>query len=130
MRKKNLINALMPKTRQAILSATLLQPERSWYLTDLARFVGTQPSSLQRELANLVTAGILKANRQGRMVYFRADSECPIYPDLRGLLLKTAGLLEVLRDCLRPLAARIHCCFVYGSIARSEEDSRSDVDLL
>ena len=130
MRNRNIIDALLPKVRQEVLAATLLQPQREWYLSDLARHLRLQPSSLQRELAALVSVGILKTRRAGRMNYFQADSDCPIYPELRGLLTKTAGLVDVLRDALAPVARKIACAFVYGSIARSEERSASDVDLL
>jgi predicted nucleotidyltransferase len=48
---------------------------------------------------------------------------------LRGLLAKTAGLVDLLRDALQPFADRIPLAFVYGSVARAEEVSASDVDL-
>src|SRR5688500_7391705 len=98
MRVTPIIDALMPKVRQGVLSATLLQPKRAWYMADLARHLGTPPSSLQRELASLTAAGLLKRRRQGRMVYFQADTDCPVYPELSGLLSKTAGLADVLRE--------------------------------
>src|SRR5271169_332202 len=91
-----LINVIMPRTRQAILAATLLQPDRVWYAADLARHLGTSRSSLQRELAALLDVGILKSRREGRMVFIQADVECPIFPELHGLLSKTAGLVDVL----------------------------------
>jgi DNA-binding transcriptional ArsR family regulator len=130
MRNSPLIDVLMPRTRQAILVATLLQPDRAWYLSDLARHLHVRPSSLQRELAALTAAGILKNRREGRMVYFQADPECPIFPDLRGLLLKTAGLVDVLRAALASLAPLINTAFVYGSVAQASERSASDIDLM
>ena len=116
-------------TRQGILAATLLQPDRSWYAADLARHLGTSRSSLQRELVALLDAGILKGRREGRMLHVQADQECPVFPELRGLLAKTAGLVDLLRDALQPFADRISLAFVYGSVARAEEVSASDVDL-
>jgi uncharacterized protein len=130
MRKKSLIDALMSRTRQAVLSATLLRPERSWYLVELARHLGVRPSTIQRDLAALTDVGILTSRRQGQMVYYQADSRCPVYSDLRGLLSKTTGLVDVLRRALESVADRIVCCFVYGSIARGREESVSDLDLL
>jgi predicted nucleotidyltransferase len=120
----------MPKTRQGVLAATLLQPERSWYLADLARHLAVRSSTLQREVASLTSAGILKSHRRGRMVYFEADTDCPVYPDLRGLLLKTSGLVDVLRSSLAAVMRNIQVAFVYGSIAQSHERSESDVDLM
>lgn len=126
----SLIDSIMPRTRQAILAATLLRPDTSWYLTALARHLKRRPSSLQRELTALVQAGILTVRREGRMVYFQADPNCPVLPELQGLLSKTSGLLDVLRAALDPVTEQVMCAFVYGSIARSQELSGSDVDLL
>jgi DNA-binding transcriptional ArsR family regulator len=67
--------------------------------------MGVPSSSLQRELKDLTSAGILKTQRQGRMVYYQANTESPVFPDLRGLLLKTAGLVDVLAGALKPLPA-------------------------
>ena len=108
----------------------LPRPNRSWYLADLARQLGLRPSSLQRELAGLVKAGILKRRRDGNRVYFQPDTVCPFMPELQGLILKTAGLVDVLRETLAPLAERILWAFVYGSVARGDERSDSDVDLI
>lgn len=124
------LSALFPKTRQGILSATLIDPAREWYLSDLAKHLGVPPSSLQRELASLVRAGILRRREDGNRTYYRADADSPLFPELRGIVLKTAGLRDVLRKALAPLADRIAVAFVYGSMARAEERSASDVDLM
>ena len=130
MRKNRALDSLFPRTRQAILGATLIQPDRWWYLTDLAKHLGLRPSSIQRELRALVGAGILRRRRDGNRVYFQPDPECPFLAELQGLLAKTAGLADVLREALGPFAKRIEWAFVFGSIARSDEDSRSDIDLM
>ncbi len=130
MRKSKAIDALFPRTRQAILAATLLHPDRWWYLSDLARHLGVRPSSLQRELATLVNAGILRQRRDGNRMYFQPNPDCPFLAELQGLMLKTVGLVDVLREVLEPFANRIDWAFVYGSIARSEELASSDVDLM
>jgi DNA-binding transcriptional ArsR family regulator len=107
MRKMRTLDALLPKTRQGTLGATLVQLEKAWYVSELARRMGVPASSLQRELHDLSEAGILKTHRQGRMVYYQANRDSPIFPDLRGLLLKTAGLVDVLAQALRPVATKI-----------------------
>jgi len=58
MRTERSIGALFPKTRQAILAATFLEPEKWWYMRELARHLRLTPSSLQRELDHLVRGGI------------------------------------------------------------------------
>lgn len=130
MRKQGSLDSLLPKTRQGILAATFVQPDRSWYVSELARRLGVPSSSLQRELHDLTAAGILKSHRQGRMVYYQANAQSPLFSDLRGLLLKTVGLVDILADALRPLIPKISVAFVYGSIASGQERSDSDIDLM
>jgi predicted nucleotidyltransferase len=130
MRKLRTLDALLPKTRQGILAATLVQAEKAWYVSELARRLGVPASSLQRELHNLSEVGILKTHRQGRMVYYQANTDSPVFPDLRGLLVKTAGLVDVLAHALKPLAAKLRTAFIYGSIASGSEQGDSDIDLM
>ncbi len=130
MRKSGALSVLFPTLRGDVVVAALTQPDRWWYLSELAHFLGTGPSSLQRELKALVQAGILERRREGTRVYFKADTRSPLFSELRGLVEKSAGLLPSLQRALEPLARRIDCAFVYGSIARGEEHSRSDVDLM
>jgi DNA-binding transcriptional ArsR family regulator len=99
-------------------------------MRELARHLRLTPSSLQRELASLVRGGILLQKREGKHVYFQAATDSPIFKELRGLILKTAGLADVLRQELMLLADRIQWAFIYGSVARSEEHLARDVDLM
>jgi DNA-binding transcriptional ArsR family regulator len=105
MRKYRAIDAILPKTRQGILAAALLQPEKAWYASELARRMGVPSSSLQRELRDLEQAGVLKISRQGRMAYYQANTDSPLYAELRGLMLKTAGLVDVPRPSVLPIFA-------------------------
>jgi predicted nucleotidyltransferase len=130
MRKKSLISVLFPKTRRSVLAATMMHPDRWWFLADLARHIGVSPSSLQREIESLVEVGILLRREEGKHVYFKPDPNCPILPELQGIMTKTLGLVDVLRDTLAPFKRMIKVAFIYGSIARSEELSESDVDLM
>ena len=130
MRISPALEALFPEVRAKVLAAVFAQPDREWYLTELARSLGSQPSSLQRELEALSKAGILEQRRDGRRVYVKTDRTSPVFADLRGLLEKTAGVIPVLRGELETLGESIYLAFVYGSIARSEETSGSDIDLM
>ena len=130
MHRSPALEALFPKVRQGVLSATYTRPEKWWYLSELARFLHTTPSSLQRELVSLVQSGLLKERRDGRRIYFKADTQSPTFPELRSLFEKTAGLVPSLRRALASLGAKIACAFIYGSVARSKETAGSDVDIM
>ena len=63
MRTSPILDALFPEIRAKILAALLLQPEKRWFLTELAQHLGTQPSSLQREVEALSKAGLLEQTK-------------------------------------------------------------------
>lgn len=130
MRKHAILGSLFPHVRQGVLAATLTQPDKWWYLSELADRLGTSPSSLQRELSSLVASGILVQRREGTRVYFKAETRSPVFPELRRLFEKTAGLVPLLEQMLKPFGDKIACAFVYGSVARGQEHALSDVDLM
>jgi len=130
MRKSPILDALFPDVRQRILAATLLAPEKSWFLSELAEHIGTSPSSLQRELESLAKNGILTRRQDGRRTYYRADTAAPAFNELRALFSKTAGIIPVLKSELDRIADRIKWAAIYGSVARGEERGTSDIDLL
>ncbi|HEX5142085.1 MAG TPA: nucleotidyltransferase domain-containing protein [Dehalococcoidia bacterium] len=87
---------------------------------------------MQRELALLTNAGLLRREVKGRQVYFSANPDAPVYPELRGLLTKTAGVADLLKAALRPLVQKkmIVIAFIYGSVASGRHGAKSDVDLM
>jgi predicted nucleotidyltransferase len=130
MRKIAILDALFPTIRAGVLSATLLQPEHWWFMTELARHLEVTPSSLQRELESLVAFGFLLRRQDGRRTYFKANTESPLFPELSGLVEKTAGIIPELKRAIEKFGGRIELAFLYGSIARGEERAGSDIDLM
>jgi predicted nucleotidyltransferase len=130
MRIDATLDALFPTIRAGVLSATLLQPERWWFMTELARQLGVRPSSLQRELEAMVGSGILLRRQDGRRIYYKANTESPVFPEMRGLIEKTAGIAPALKSELMRFDDQIELALIYGSVARGEEKSGSDVDLM
>lgn len=130
MRTSPILTALFPAVRQEILAATLLSPERSWYLSELAAHLKTSPSSLQRELEALAASGILQRKQEGRRTYYRAEIASPVFAELRDLFSKTAGVVPLLQAELDGFGHKITWAAIYGSIARGQERAQSDIDLL
>jgi len=127
---RSVSSVLFGGTRRAILSLLYGHPERSYYLREIVRLTGFGLGSVQRELAQLAGVGIIRRWESGNQVHFQANSDSPIFKDLRSLTTKTAGAAETIREALRPLRDRISVAFIYGSIARGEEGPRSDIDVL
>lgn len=126
---RSLGSTLFGKSRRAILALLYGRPDEEFYLREIAREAGTSPSSLQRDLSVLTEAGIIERSEHGRQVYFRANRSCPVFEELRGLVVKTFGVADVLKEALARHSSRIQIAFVYGSIARGEERAGSDVDV-
>jgi predicted nucleotidyltransferase len=130
MRRVRTLDALFPLVRQQLLAATLLSPDKWWYMSELARHQGTSLSSLQRELASLSASGILERKQDGRRSYYKARRDSPVFSALRDLFLKTAGIVPALQSELGRFSSKIRWAAIYGSIARGEEAAQSDIDLL
>lgn len=126
----SLAHYLLGSSRSAVLAALLLHPETALHVRELARVTGTSPGSLHRELRALTELGLLLRQENGRQVNYRANTACPVFEELAGLLRKTVGVADVLRAALTPLSDDIELAFVYGSVAAGRETVRSDVDLM
>lgn len=120
---------LFPNTRRRILALFFLNPDTRYYLREASRLVGGTPSSVQRELRALTGAGILESELIGIQKFFRANRNHPIFSELQSMVVKTFGLVDVLKQALQPLATRIVASFVFGSIASGEESAKSDIDV-
>lgn len=122
--------ALFGQTRRAILALLYSHPEQSYYLRHLVRSAGVGLGAAQREVKRLSDAGIIRRTVSGNQVFYQANPECPVFGELKGLMVKTAGVADVLRAALAPLAAQIRLAFIYGSVAKLAQRNGSDVDLM
>jgi len=123
-------DALFPAARQRVLAVLFGSPDRSFYANELIALARSGTGAVQRELASLLAAGLVTVRDQGNQKHYQANAASPVFAELRGLVLKTVGLADVLRAALAPLAGQITMAFVYGSVARREDTAASDVDVL
>jgi len=123
-------SVLFGKARRAVLALLLTHADEEFYLRQIVRLTGLGLGSVQRELSALTGAGIARRTRRGRQVFFRAHHGCPVFAELKSIITKTAGTVDVLRTALSNLEDTITCAFVYGSVARGTEAAGSDLDLM
>jgi len=122
--------SLFGKTRQTLLTLLYSRPDEAHLQENLIQLAALGRGTVQRELEFLSHAGVVRRSVRGRQVYFQANSDCPFYSELRGLVVKTAGVADALRTSLAPLAQRIGVAFIYGSVAKGSERRASDVDVM
>jgi predicted nucleotidyltransferase len=123
-------DALFPKVRQRVLVVLFGNPGRSFYTNEVIALAQSGTGAVQRELAGLLDAGLLLMTKRGNQKHFQANTAAPVFAELRGLVLKTMGLADVLRASLAPLEAQISAAFVYGSVAKQQDTAQSDIDVL
>ena len=121
---------LFGKTRRAVLALLYSHVEEPFYFRQIARTAGVGLGAVQRELKKLSEAGIILRTARGRQIYYQANQECPVYAELKSMVVKTVGVSDVLRAALIALTDRINVAFLFGSLVRGGERSNSDVDVM
>jgi predicted nucleotidyltransferase len=128
--KGSLADALFAKVQQRVLSVLFGNPHRSFYANEIIGLAHSGIGAVQRELARLEGAGLIIATRVGKQKHYQANAGSPIFEELRGLVLKTFGLTDVLRAALLPCSKAIRAAFVFGSVAKRQDTASSDIDLM
>jgi uncharacterized protein len=125
-----LADFLFGRTRGAVLALLYGRADQSFYTRQIAREVDASIGTVHREPENLSKVGLIARNSVGNQVFYQANREAPIFPEMRALVNKTIGVVSVLRSALQVLSKPIAVAFVYGSLAREEETAQSDIDLM
>ncbi len=125
-----LSDTLFGHTRGAVLSVLYGHVGEAFYLRQLARRTEIALGPVQRELRQLVDAGLVNKKIVGAQTLYTANENSPVFAEIKSLVTKTVGMHDVLYMALEPLRKKINLAFVYGSVARSGETERSDVDLM
>ncbi len=123
-------DALFSKTQQRVLAVLFGQPQRSFYANEIIALAGGGSGAVQRELAKLADAGLIKSQRIGNQKHYQVNADAPIYAELRSIVVKTFGLADVIRAALVDIGPQIELALVYGSVAKGNEHAASDIDLM
>jgi predicted nucleotidyltransferase/DNA-binding transcriptional ArsR family regulator len=122
-----LLALLGSKSRAEILRLLFGPPGTELHLRELHRRSALSIRPIQQELNNLSRLGLITLRKDGNRAYYAANTEHPLYPEIRGLVDKTAGVAAVLQDALADSGAEI--AFLFGSVAANRALPDSDVDL-
>ncbi len=113
-----------------MLSVLYGHVDEAFYLRQLARRTDIALGPVQREVRQLVDAGLVTRKIIGTQTLYSANQGSPVFAEIKRIVTKTVGMYDVLHAALDPLRKKINLAFVYGSVARSNETERSDVDLM
>lgn len=127
---RGISSTLFGKSRLAILSLLMVDSDKRFYLKQIVKLTQLGVGSVQQELAALSGCGILTRVKEGRQVYFQANPECPVFDELKSIIVKTGGVADILRERLLRLKDEVRVAFVYGSFAEGEDHAESDIDVM
>jgi len=122
--------ALLGRTRGAVLSLLFGRPDEEFHVRQISRLSGASLGPVQRELKFLAELGILASRRVGHQLLYRVNLASPVRDELSSLVMKTAGMGDLLRAALRPLHTQIRIAFLFGSFAGGRQNRASDVDIM
>ncbi|MHB8836206.1 MAG: nucleotidyltransferase domain-containing protein [Candidatus Methylomirabilia bacterium] len=125
-----LADALFTKVQQRVLGVLFGNPGKTFYGNQLIALARCGTGAVQRELGRLAAAKLVTVTKVGNQKLYQANAAAPVFEELRGLVLKTSGLADILRVALEPVAAQISSAFVYGSVAKGQDTAASDIDLM
>jgi DNA-binding transcriptional ArsR family regulator len=123
-----LTDLLFGSYRRKVLSQLLINPDEDYHVRELARLTDTSPGTLHKELARLAESGLLLRRTSGNQVRYQANRQCPVFPELAGLMRKTTGAALLIGQALGPLEPLL--ALIFGSVARGTQGPGSDVDVM
>jgi predicted nucleotidyltransferase len=124
-----LAEILSSKVRAEIFRALFGLNTSELHLRELERYTGCAVGTVQTEMKKLTRLDLVIKRRDGNRLYYRANREHPLYPEIRGMVVKTIGVVDVLREALEK-CPEIVIAFVFGSVAAKQEKASSDIDLM
>ncbi|MBU4421352.1 nucleotidyltransferase domain-containing protein [Candidatus Parcubacteria bacterium] len=112
-----------------ILHLFFKNPDREFYLREIARELKQEPGFFQAPLNALVKEGLLIDERKANLRFFKLNKNHPLYEEIKKIVSKTLGMEAKLKELAEGLE-KIEYAFIFGSIAKNQEYSESDIDLL
>lgn len=128
-----MIDALFgSKTRVKLLHLFLNNPNRAFYVREITRKIDEQINSVRRELANMMSIGIVKSDSSNNRLYYEISQSYPYYEPLRQIFADPAFANGTVGDAgdwskrLKQLGD-VRVAIFAGSLVKG---SNSEVDVL
>jgi uncharacterized protein len=117
------------KVRAALFRILFGFQARELHVRELEREAECTIGPIQNELKRLLALQLVTSRRSGNRLYYKANREHPLYPDLRSMVVKTTGLAAALRDLFKD-QEDVYLAFIFGSLASDKQHAASDIDLM
>ncbi|MDY6987449.1 MAG: winged helix-turn-helix domain-containing protein [Thermodesulfobacteriota bacterium] len=127
---ETLFSGLIPsKTRIRLLVRFFFNPKSRSYLRELAKEFRVSTNSVRKELNQLTRTNLLKCERNGRHVFYMANDEHPLFPELRSMVGKVMGIDQVIDGIVSELGD-LHVAYLIGDYAEGKDTGIIDLVLV
>lgn len=114
------------KTRIKLLLKLFLNPDVSSYLRELAAEFEVSPNAMKEELDGLSEAGYLNKKKEGRYIYYNANSKHPFFPEISSIVRKHIGIDQIL-DYILSTIGDVNSVYILDDYARGIDSGIIDV---
>jgi predicted nucleotidyltransferase len=117
------------KTRIKLLIKFFFNPLTRSYLRELAKEFDVSTNAVREELNQLTKTNLLKSEKNGRNVYYMANQEHPLFPELRSMISKVIGLDQVIDGIVNRLGD-LEEAYLIGDYAEGKDTGIIDLLLV
>jgi len=117
------------KIRGKLLGFLFSNPGKKYYISELARQVGTSAGNVRRELRRFIDDDLIQREKKGNMVFYFLNERHALFSEIKSIIQKTTGIDAKLSELVNK-NMDIKLALIYGSFARKEEKGESDIDLM
>jgi len=121
--------SLRSDLRRKLLTFFYVNRSARIYVRQLAVALAADSTNVSRELARLAREGLLRAETEGRQLYYSINRDYPYLNPVFSLLQGSIGIEPELRHALQAVPG-IQQAWLFGSFAKNQADASSDIDLL
>lgn len=126
----NLLSGLIAsKTRVKLLMRLFVNPHARAYLRELAKEFGVSTNAVREELNRLIKTNLLICERNGRQVYYRANTRHSLFPELKSMVTKVMGIDLVIDGIVNRLGD-LERAYLIGDYAEGKDTGIIDLVLV
>ena len=126
----NLLTGLIAsKTRVKLLIRLFFNPEARSYLRELAKEFNVSTNAVREELNQLKKTDLLKSEKNGRQVFYKANTEHALFPELKSMVSKVMGIDQVIDSIIGRLG-NLESAYLIDDYAEGKDTGIIDIILV
>ncbi len=116
-------------TRIKLLTRFFFNPNTRSYLRELAKEFNVSTNSVREELNQLTKTKLLTSKRSGRQVFYKANQDHPLFPELKSMVGKVMGIDQVIEGIVTRLGD-LERAFLIDDYAEGKDSGIIDLVLV